>query len=316
MYTRGGLRESVALNALGDYVTEDGNPGNRKEVASVEISYPASFFESRTVLIDTPGVGSTHAQNTRTTQEYLKQVDAGIVVLSADLPITEAESQFLRRIKDAIPRLFFLVNKTDIASSEEIHKIIEFLQRELSRLQITSPEIFSISARQALHEKRVLASEGRNACEMALFESRLQDFLLLEKRDALVSSVASDALQLACTLRFAAAIGVRAGELSSEALESKRVALDRLLAATETAIRELQVLLRQRCAEILDQVEQDLKAQVESHVPKVQQDLKAFEAQHRTASGQKFGGLLEEFLMWNRSFRIGVFRRRTGFRKS
>ena len=64
VYTAGGMRESVALNTLADYITEAGNPGNRKQVASVEISYPSSFLESGIVLIDTPGIGSTHAHNT------------------------------------------------------------------------------------------------------------------------------------------------------------------------------------------------------------------------------------------------------------
>jgi predicted GTPase len=70
------------------------------------------------VLIDTLGIGSTHAHNTETTEGYLEYVNAGIVVLPVDPPITEVESQFLRRIKGEIPKLFFIVNKTDIGSPE------------------------------------------------------------------------------------------------------------------------------------------------------------------------------------------------------
>ena len=69
---------------LADYITESGNPGNKKQVASVELAYPSPFLESGIILIDTPGIGSTHAHNTRTTEGYLEQVDAGIVVLSVD----------------------------------------------------------------------------------------------------------------------------------------------------------------------------------------------------------------------------------------
>ncbi len=136
VYARGGLRESVPLDTLADYITEAGNPGNRKDVASVGIPYPTSFLESGIVLIDTPGIGSTRAHNTRTTESYLEHVDAGIVVLSVDPPITEVESQFLRRIKEDIPKLFFILNKTDIASEDESSKITEFLRNELNRLQM------------------------------------------------------------------------------------------------------------------------------------------------------------------------------------
>ena len=81
----------------------------------------------------------------------------------------------------------------------------------------------------------------------------------------LVCSVALDALQIARTLRFAASIGIRAGELGAAELESRRTTLDQLLEQTQIEMRELQVLLRQRSADILARVEQDLKTQVESY---------------------------------------------------
>ena len=291
VYARGGLRESVPLDTLADYITEAGNPGNRKDVASVGIPYPTSFLESGIVLIDTPGIGSTRAHNTRTTESYLEHVDAGIVVLSVDPPITEVESQFLRRIKEDIPKLFFILNKTDIASEDESSKITEFLRNELNRLQIESPEIFPLSARRALQEKQV--ADGRNSSGLEAFESRLRTFVNEEKRQVLVRSVALDALQLARTLRFAASIGIRAAKLSAAELETKRIALDRLLEQTEIEIRELQVLLRQRSADILARVEQDLQTQVENHVPKVRQHLKLFQAQQPKESGRRFGALVE-----------------------
>ena len=111
-----GRRETVDLDTLADYITESGNPGNKKQVASVELAYPSPFLASGIILIDTPGIGSTHAHNTRTTEAYLEQVDAGIVVLSVDPPITEVESQFLRNLKEEIPKLFFILNKIDAVS--------------------------------------------------------------------------------------------------------------------------------------------------------------------------------------------------------
>jgi ribosome biogenesis GTPase A len=297
VYTTGGMRQGAALITLADYITEAGNPGNKKEVASVEISYPSSFLKDGIVLIDTPGIGSTHAHNTKTTESYLEHVDAGIVVLSVDPPITEVEAQFLRRIKNDIPKLFFILNKTDMTSPEELSQMTEFLQNELSRLQMASPEIFPLSARQALQDKCTSIENATTSNGMDLFESRLRTFSIKEKREVLVRSIALDALQIARTLRFAASIGMRSEELSSVELESKRIALDKLLEQMQIDVRELQILLRQRAADILARVEQDLKTQVETHVPKVQQDLKLFQMQHRKETGHKFGALLEEFLM-------------------
>jgi ribosome biogenesis GTPase A len=245
VYATGGLRQRVALNTLADYITETGNPGNKKQVGSVEIAYPAPFLEGGIVLIDTPGIGSTHAHNTQTTESYLEHIDAGIVVLSVDPPVTEVESQFLRRIKADIPKLFFILNKTDLASSDEIRKITRFLEMELERLQMESPEIFALSARQALQETHAHTFGGLVSSGLEAFEHRLRTFLTKEKREVLVRSVALDALQIARTLKFAASLGVRAGELNANELEDKRVALERILERTEMDLRELQVLLRQ-----------------------------------------------------------------------
>ncbi len=296
VYAAGDLREEVAISTLADYVTEAGNPGNEKQVASVEIAYPSPFLDSGIILIDTPGIGSTHLHNTQTTERYLEQVDAGIVVFSIDPPITEVESQFVKSLINDIPKLFFILNKTDMASPQEVQTVAEFLESELGRLQLESPEIFPLSARQALHEK-LQASTGLVSSGLDIFERRLQAFLLGEKRMVLVRSVAMDVLQIARTLRFAASLGIRAGTMSTEQLQRKRLALDQLLEQTEAELRDLRVLLRQRSADILALVEQDLKARVEASVPEVQQHLKLFQEQHPKDTGRGFGELLENYLM-------------------
>jgi ribosome biogenesis GTPase A len=296
VYSTGELRKQVDPSALTDYITESGNPGNSKQVGSVEIAYPSPFLESGIILIDTPGIGSTHAHNTRTTERYLEQVDAGIVVLSVDPPITEVEFQFLRSLKEDVPKLFFILNKTDLASADEIAKITYFLKNELDRLHMESPEIFPLSARQALQEKR-LALGASITSGLEVFERRLRTFLSQEKCQALVCSVALDALQIARTLRFAASIGMRAREMNAEELQHKQLALDQLLEQTETDMRELQVLLHQRSADILALVERDLTAQMKTYVPEVQQHLKLLQVRHPKETGRAFGALLEDFLM-------------------
>jgi GTP-binding protein EngB required for normal cell division len=300
-----GQREKVNLSALAEYITESTNPGNKKQVASVEITYPSPFLEAGIILVDTPGIGSTHAHNTRTTEGYLKHVDAGIVVLSVDPPITELESQFIRDLKEDIPKLFFILNKTDAASAEENSELLRFLREELTRLQMESPEIFFLSARGALQRKRDGLS-GDDSSGIETLERRLRIFLGEEKGQVLVRSVALDALQVARTLKFAAAIGARARSLSPQELDHKRLALDRLLEQTEAEIRELKVLLRQHSADIVARVERDLAAQVEGSVPAVRQHLKSFYSLHPKETGRVFGALLESFLMQEVE---GVFRR-------
>lgn len=295
IYTTGGLREEVAISSLEDYISEARNPGNKKQVASVEITYPSPFLKDGIILIDTPGIGSTHAHNTETTESYLNQVDAGIVVLSVDPPITQVESQFIANLKDEVPKLFFILNKVDLTSPKELSEIIAFLKDELDRLNISAAEIFPLSARQGRDDQQP-SSNGLPA-GLRAFEQRLQAFLLKEKRQVLVCSVAGDTLETARTLRFAASIRTRTAALSAGELEKKREALDQILKDTEMKMRELQVLLRQRSADILAGVEHDLSEQVEAYAPEVRSHLKLFQAEHPKAAGRAFGTLLENWLM-------------------
>ena len=291
-----GAREPVDLGTLADYVTESGNPGNKKQVASVELAYPSPFLESGIILIDTPGIGSTHAHNTRTTEGYLEQVDAGIVVLSVDPPITEVESHFIRNVKEEIPKLFFVLNKVDAASADEVSHISGFLEEELSRLQIVSPEIFRLSARRAL-EARGKPGAAATSSGIEIFEQRLRTFLLEEKDRVLARSIALDALHIARTLKFAATIGARAQSMSLDELHLKGRAIDQLLEQTASEMHELQVLLRQHSADIISRVERDLTAHVKESVPVVRQHLMLFQAQHPKETGRAFGVLLEGVLM-------------------
>ena len=292
-----GQSESVCIAQLADYLTEAGNPGNEKQVGSVAISYPCPFLKANIVLIDTPGIGSTHAHNTRTTESYLEKVDAAIVVLSVDPPITQVESDFLERVSSDIPRFFFVLNKIDLATPAEVSSISSFLLEELeNRLQFESPDLFPVSAREALTAKRcTVGTSSTNGFKE--FEQRLLEFFSEEKERVLIQSIALDVIVIARTMRFATTIGIRARAMSFEDLTRKGRTLHQLIAQAELELRELHVLLRQRTADILAQVEADLKSHVESTVPGLRQRLTVFATQHPKETGSHLGRILEKFLM-------------------
>jgi GTP-binding protein EngB required for normal cell division len=295
VYSVGGLREKVALNSLSEYITEAGNPANRKQVASVEVVYPSPLLESGIILIDTPGVGSTHLHNTRTTERYLEKVDAGIVVLSIDPPMTEVEADFIKDLKADIPKLFFVINKTDGATAKEVSTLVRFLECELDRLQVSSPEIFPLSARlrkqQDASTEHVITLTG-----LTIFEQRLRNFLSAETQQTLCQSISLDVLEIARALRFAAAVGSRAATMSSGELQAKRREVGRLLEQTRSGMREMQLLLRQRTADIVTNVEEELSAYVASRVSEVREHLTLFQLQNPHISGRALGAQVERFL--------------------
>jgi predicted GTPase len=128
---KSGQSEQIEVRALHEYITEAANPGNRKQAASAEVAYPSDLLRAGIDLIDTPGIGSTHLHNTSTTEDYLNEVDAGIVVLSVDPPTTAVEVDFLRRMRRDVPKLLFVINKADTATLDEVAAVRRFLENEL-----------------------------------------------------------------------------------------------------------------------------------------------------------------------------------------
>lgn len=175
--------------------TEEANPHNRLGVDHIDVSYPAPLLADGTVLIDTPGIGSSHRHNTDTTLQFLPQCDAGFFVLSPDPPVTEAELAFLDEVKAQVPRLIFVLNKIDYIEAAERGKVVEFLRSVLqSRLQADlPPEIYCVSARQALTARGAGDPGMMAASGLAAFEEQVFRPLARQKTSLLQAAVARKA---------------------------------------------------------------------------------------------------------------------------
>ncbi|MFC5862241.1 dynamin family protein [Acidicapsa dinghuensis] len=292
---KSGHTEPIELHRLSEYITEANNPGNWKDVASAEVAYPSDFLRMGIDLIDTPGIGSTHLHNTSTTESYLNEIDAGIVVLSVDPPITTLESDFVRRIRKDVPKLLFVINKTDIVTPAESESVRRFLEGELrNRVGIENPELFPFSARRAMEERESQNSEGLSG--LRELTKRLHHFAAEEREHTFLQSVGLDILRLAGTLRFAALVGERARSMSGDDLESKRRALESALSRCEQEFADLRHLLRQDVATIAKTVEEDLKDHVASTTPRARENLLRLKNEHPTETRHRLGRLLDQFL--------------------
>lgn len=168
---------------LVDYVAESSNPKNHKGVRNVKVGCPCELLHHGTRIIDTPGFGSTHIHNTKATLELLKECDAVLFMLSADLPITQIELNFLKRIRPHVTRLFFIYNKKDLLNDQELQETTHFIQETLrNQLQIESRDnFFTISARDA--------EEDRVAAGITNIEENILGFLQREKYFSLAEAI-------------------------------------------------------------------------------------------------------------------------------
>lgn len=137
---------------LRECITEKYNPENVAGVTRAVVQCPSALLAHGTVILDTPGFGSTHIHNTTTTLSVLPDCDAVFFVLSADLPITQMELNFIRRIAPHTSRLFFIYNKIDLFTTEEEREItVRFIQDTLKEKAgiDTTGRFYSLSTRES-----------------------------------------------------------------------------------------------------------------------------------------------------------------------
>jgi GTP-binding protein EngB required for normal cell division len=146
----GGWQE-IAPNELARYVTEDQNPENRAGVVAVEVFVPSELLASGMCLVDTPGIGSVFAGNTEATRSFVPHVDAALVVLGADPPISADELELVQEIAKQCGEVLFVFNKADKLTQREINDADKFTRRVIKeRANIDDLRLFCVSATERL----------------------------------------------------------------------------------------------------------------------------------------------------------------------
>jgi len=203
------------------YVSEESNPKNKLQVLQVELTWPAEILAKGVVLIDTPGVGSTHKHNTEMTVNLLSQCDAALFLVSSDPPITEIELEFLHQITEAIPRIFFLLNKIDYLNEEDIAVVSEFIRKTLVEKGSISGDVqlYPVSAKQGLTgriEKDPVLWERSGLSEVS---DHLVSFLAEEKTSVLATAIRKKAAVVIRDVMMRKALEVRSLELPMSDLQ-------------------------------------------------------------------------------------------------
>ncbi len=173
--------QEIAPAELPQYVTEEKNPENQKQVAAVEVFVPAPLLQKGMCLVDTPGIGSIFAGNTEATRAFVPHLDAAIVVLGADPPISADELSLVVEVAQHCRELLFVLNKADRMPPQECETAAAFTRKALEkrlRRPVAGPYLVSAAER---------AAGKRDSRDWPAFEKDLQT-LAQDSGDALVRS--------------------------------------------------------------------------------------------------------------------------------
>jgi hypothetical protein len=146
-----GTWRDVDPDCLAEWVSEEHNPENVKRVAGVEVFVSAPLLSTGMCLVDTPGLGSVFEGNAELTREFVPNIDAALVVIGADPPLTGDELSLIEDVARHVTSLLFVLNKSDRVSETERETAIAFARSVLERrLRRPVPRIYEISATERL----------------------------------------------------------------------------------------------------------------------------------------------------------------------
>lgn len=154
VYFTNGLSEDIDVSQLHEYISEQENKNNEKNVAEVLLKTESEFLKDGVVLVDTPGVGSVHENNTKSAYDFAQESDGVIFMLSVDSPINQIEIDFLKSVKNFAGKFYFTVNKIDTISEEDLKEYIQYCTTLISDIMECPKEdvkIIPLSAKKNLH---------------------------------------------------------------------------------------------------------------------------------------------------------------------
>ena len=128
-----GRTETVSVEELGHLVTEQGNPGNSRNVARVMVEVPSPRLKQGIVLVDTPGLGSLAKRGAAETLAYLPSCDLALLLIDAGATLNEEDIGTLRLLREAAIPVIVLLSKADLLAKGDLQSVTSYIHETLQQ---------------------------------------------------------------------------------------------------------------------------------------------------------------------------------------
>jgi hypothetical protein len=283
------VSEEIPFAELADYVSEAGNPANKRGIRMVEIGVPQPVLAGGLVVVDTPGVGGLASPESAATMAAATAADAVIFATSAAQELTAPEMELLETVAASCPHVLITLTKTDMYPAW--HRIAEIDRAHLAARKFDA-RVVPISSELRIQALRYGDSELNTESGFFELAAHLRDDVIGVVRRGLAAEAAtavdSVALQIKATFeaeRSALADPDRIHELTAQ-LEAAQVKAEKL----RSAGAKWQQTLVDGIQDLTSDVDHDLRDRVRRLVAEADESL-----EHCDPGKRK---VFEEFVAW------------------
>lgn len=153
--------KQLDIAQLAEFVTEQQNPANTKQVVRIFVELPSPRLKQGLVFVDTPGLGSLATAGAEETLAYLPRCDLGIVLIDAGATLTQEDIATLRSLYEAAIPAYVLLSKADLLTDNDRSIALQYIADQITaQLGLRLP-VFPVSVipTHASHLNRWLEQE-------------------------------------------------------------------------------------------------------------------------------------------------------------
>lgn len=193
-------RQPIELEEIASYVSESGNPANRRRLVAAEVYLPRKILAGGLSIVDSPGVGGLNSAHSLTTLTALPTADAMLLVSDSSQEYTEPEIQFLRQALRVSPNVACVLSKTDLYP--QWRQVADIDRAHLDKVDDSIP-LFPVSSDLRLHAARLQDNELNEESGFPALVAYLRGEILGKSERLQRRSVTQDLLSTSEHLRLA-----------------------------------------------------------------------------------------------------------------